>query len=398
MFFKYNDKCYESCEKEWINKLCQEEVGEYRRLFKTSQLTQFIHHAIGDVLIGNEKATNDQLNYLTLQNGLYEIEGGRLIGHTPEIFTTNLLPYDYDPSAQCPRFLQFLEEIFLGDTEKINFIQESVGYIFHKSMPTPSMFFLIGTGSNGKSVLINTIASLVGKDNTSNISLDRLSHEYYLLDLFQKMINISGETPSKGQLNTSLIKSVTAGDWVTGRRPYKPTIKFRPYAKHFLAMNKAPIINDTSHGMWRRIWAIEFPRVFSESEMDRNLETTLSNELSGIFNWALEGLRRLKVNHFKFTESQSMKLTRQHYRNAVNSVGAFATKCLRRSENSDDEIKLSDLYESYRFFCRDEWMKCESKIAFRRILDDLGFVTHNSTRHANQLYMPNAIAVNTNNN
>jgi len=179
----------------------------------------------------------------------------------------------------------------MGDDDKIEFIQEVVGYAFHKSLPSPAIFFLLGAGSNGKSVFINTISSLVGKNNTSNVSFNRLSNEYYILDLFQKMINISGETPSKKQLDTDLIKQVVAGDWVTGRHPYAQPMKFRPYAKHYLAMNQAPNIGDTTHGMWRRIWVIDFSRTSSEEEMDRNLENKLALELSGIFNWALVLLR-----------------------------------------------------------------------------------------------------------
>ena len=141
--------------------------------------------------------------------------------------------------AQCPRFIQFLDEVFMGDKEKISVIQEAVGYAFHKSMPTPAVFFLIGSGSNGKSVFINTIANLVGKENTCSISFNRLSDEYYILELFQKMVNMSAETPVKN-INSDIIKAVVGGDWVTGRRLYKQPMQFRPFAKHFLAMNKFP--------------------------------------------------------------------------------------------------------------------------------------------------------------
>ena len=91
-----------------------------------------------------------------------------------------------------------------------------------------------------------------------------------------------------------MFDSVVPGDRVTGREPFKQPIKFRPYAKHYLAMNKAPNITDTSHGMWRKIMVIAFPKIISEDEMDRELELKLTQELSGIFNWAIEGYMRLK--------------------------------------------------------------------------------------------------------
>ncbi len=91
-------------------------------------LNNFIHFGIGSSLVGSDKAYDDQVRYLTLQNGLYDLTKYQLIPHCPAIFTTNLLPYDYDPDAECPRFLQYLDEVFMGDIETIDFIQEAVGY------------------------------------------------------------------------------------------------------------------------------------------------------------------------------------------------------------------------------------------------------------------------------
>ena len=262
--------------------------------------------------------------------------------------------------------MQFLDEVFMGEKDDVDFIQEAVGYAFHKSIPTPAVFFLIGNGSNGKSVFINTIANLVGRENTSNISFSSLSDEYYILELFQKMINISGETPVKN-INSDTIKAVVGGDWVTGRKLYKQPMKFRPFAKHFLAMNKAPKLNDTSHGMWRRIYPINFPRTFTEKDMDRQLEGKLALELSGIFNWALEGYKRLRQKDYALKESKSMKSMKQEYRNETDSVRAFVHDRLERSDNPNDKIKYSSLYEKYCQYCQSEKRKDpEESLALRR--------------------------------
>jgi putative DNA primase/helicase len=111
-FFKYNGKCYEECSEESINNLCQEELKEFRRLFTKPALAELTHFAIGDRLFNSEDAKRNQVQYLTLQNGLYDLNVGDMVDHTPNIFTTNLLPYSYDPEAQCPRFLQYLDEVF----------------------------------------------------------------------------------------------------------------------------------------------------------------------------------------------------------------------------------------------------------------------------------------------
>jgi putative DNA primase/helicase len=387
--FRYKDKCYEQFTDKALNKLCQDELKGHRNLFGKSSLTELIHYAIGDTLVDSEKVKNDMLNYLTMQNGLYQIDSGILFEHTPKIFTTNLLPFDYDPDAKCPRFMQFLDEVFEKDQDTISFVQEAVGYIFHKSIPTPAVFFLIGAGSNGKSVFINTISNLVGKENTSNVSFNLLSDETYILELYQKMLNISGETPHSKNIDTDVIKAVTSGDWVTGRELYKQPMKFRPFAKSFLAMNEPPSIKDTSHGMWRRIWVITFPRKFEEHEMDRQLEYKLSIELSGIFNWALEGYGRLKGKDFALKESGNMKLAKKDYRSSTDFVGDFInTKLMYSPDNPKDKIKLSELYDLYKNYCQsEEDVKIEKKTVLKNSLEKMNYKVANSSKDNNQVFV-----------
>ena len=389
-FFKYNGKCYEQCTEKILNNLCQSELASYRHLFSKSNLNELIHYAIGDALVNSNNARKNQIKYLTLQNGLYDLDAGELVEHSRDIFTTNLLPYDYDPDATCPRFIQFLQEIFEDDQNKIDFIQEAVGYTFHKSLPTPAVFFLIGSGSNGKSVFINTITNLVGKENTSNISFNALSDERYVLELFQKMINISGETPQGKYINTAVVKSATSGDWITGRELYKSPMKFRPFAKHFLAMNKPPVISDQSHGMWRRIWVLEFNRRFTEKDMDLQLEEKLIGELSGIFNWALDGYNKLKEKKFALSESASMKISKKEYRNEMDSVRSFIKDKFKKSNNTEDVIVYADTYELYRSYCLSEGKQdIQAKTDFKKVLIDMGYKTGNSSRHTNKVCILN---------
>jgi phage/plasmid-associated DNA primase len=120
-------------------------------------------------------------------------------------------------------------------------------------------------------------------------------------------------------MNTDLVKAVVAGDWVTGREVYKKPSKFRPYAKHYLGMNTLPDIEDNTHGMWRRIHVIEFPRKFAEHEMDVELTEKLMGELSGIFNWALEGYKRLDGQ--KTTEGNKKCFPKKEFRTILEKEG-----------------------------------------------------------------------------
>jgi len=251
------------------------------------------------------------------------------------------------------------------------------------SIRKPAVFFLIGSGSNGKSVFVNTISNLFGQENVSTISLNQLTNEYYTLGLFGKMVNISSETPHKKQINTDMVKAAVAGDWVSGRNPYKEPTKFKPYAKHFLSMNQIPKIDDTSHGWWRRIYILEFLKEFSEAEMDVHLTDKLKTELSGIFNWALDGYKRLRKNNFIFSKGISMQKSKQQYKNQSNSVFAFISHYLEKTDE-DNRVLLKNTYELYVDFCNSEGERdILTKPEFKRILESSGYKIDNSSKHSN---------------
>jgi putative DNA primase/helicase len=369
-----------------LNNICQTELGIHRELFTPASKSNFIHYAIGKDLVDAETAFEDQVRYLTMQNGLYDLTKYELVPHDSAIFTTNLLPYEYNPDAECLRWLRYLNEVFIGDAATIQFVQEAVGYAFHKAIPTAAIFFLIGDGGNGKSVFIDVISSLCGKENVSNISLYRLNDEKYLPELFGKMINVSGETPSAKYFNTDLLKLVTGGDWVTGREVYKKPSKFKPYAKHYLGMNTFPEIEDNTHGMWRRINVIEFPRKFSENEMDVELTAKLMNELSGIFNWALQGYKRLREQEFIFSASPTMQKSKLQYKQKNSSVIDFEQSELSSIFNDGSSVPLKNAYVCYQNFCLSEGIKRPfSKKNFRSALESEGYRIENSSKHGNQV-------------
>jgi putative DNA primase/helicase len=108
-------------------------------------------------------------------------------------------------------------------------------------------------------------------------------------------------------------------------------------------MNKLPNIDDNTHGMWRRTYVINFQRKFEESEKDRKLTEKLKQELSGLFNWAIEGYERLNTRDFNFTESESMRNSKKQYKAQSNSVFDFIEMCLRGSD-PEDSISFKDAF------------------------------------------------------
>jgi len=140
--------------------------------------------------------------------------------------------------------------------------------------------------------------------------------------------------------------------------------------------------------MLRRIYIIEFPRTFTEKEMDLELTEKLSRELSGIFNWAMEGYNRLRKNSFRFQEASMMKMAKQKFKSETNSTFAFINTLLVRSENVDERLKLSQVYDDYKAFCASEgYLEPETKEGLKKVLKSSGFKVDRSSKDGNQVHV-----------
>ena len=149
-------------------------------------------------------------------------------------------------------------------------------------------------------------------------------------------------------------------------------------------MNKEPEIDDTSHGMWRRVYPIEFLREFSKEEQDVFLIDKLKEELPGIFNWALAGYRILKKNKFKLTETEKMNAKKQQIKELGNSVLKFASEKLKKS--SGVNTRLSEIYKSYLDYCISEGEKYpKKKSELKNTLKRSGWKIDNSNKEGNSV-------------
>jgi putative DNA primase/helicase len=140
--------------------------------------------------------------------------------------------------------------------------------------------------------------------------------------------------------------------------------------------------------MWRRIWVLKFNRRFTEDDMDRQLEEKLVSELSGIFNWALEGYKKLKEKKFALSEPESMKMSKQEYRDDVNSdsISSFEKKYFTKSNNQNDVVIFNKAYESYKAYCQHEGKTdLQAKTYFKNTLADMGYKIKSSTKHGNRV-------------
>lgn len=242
---------------------------------------------------------------INVRNGLYNVLENKLTEHNSEYLSTVQLAVDYTPSADCPRFKQFLHEAL--DDEQVILIQEMLGYFLIPVNRAQKSFVIVGEAGAGKSKLLLVLNDiLLGKENVSNVSWQSLNERFKTAELFGKLANIFADLPTKNIDDNGIFKALVGEDYLTVERKNKNPFSFQPYARLLFSCNKIPRnYDDKSEGFYRRLIIVRFNHAVPEEKRDPDLLEKFRMESDGIFLFALEGLRRLMNNHFKFSEMQA---------------------------------------------------------------------------------------------
>lgn len=301
--------------------------------------------------------TLDQGNVLNLRNGTLDLDTLTLRSHSPDDHLTYCLDYDYDPNAQCPRFEQFLNEVLVLESDPLQTdvklcaaVQEAMGYSLTNDTRQHATFFLEGSGSNGKSVLLNVLKGLIGPLAYSvNFSLlGTTDGNYRLADLVGKRIAFCAETPKGSKAAENILNQIADGSTIDARPIRGEPIQFESQAKIWWAMNDLPTVKDTSDGFWRRMNLFPFYRKFEKHEQDKDLPAKLLAELPGILNFALDGLRRLRQQG-RFTEAQAVTDAVTAYRQSANPVWQWMDE--RTEKNPGQWTDVKSLFQDYLVWC-----------------------------------------------
>ena len=297
------------------------------------------------------KEFDNQRNYINLANGMFDTEIFELVEHDQEFHSSIRNPLEYDLDASCPLFLKFLDEVFQGDKEIIDVVQEMMGYFLTAETRAHKMFILEGAGSNGKSVLIEIIENLCGLKNVSHVSMNDLNQTFARGELVGKTLNVASENEfSERGLSTQHIKAISSGDTIRVELKYQQGFSYKVICKLLFAMNALPKVSDLSHGFLRRLVIIPFRRIFKK-DADKDITVKLLEELPGIFNFAVEGLKRLKEQGFEFSRAKAIDSTIFSYKSQQNPVIPFVEDYITIGE-ADDRLEQNVLREAFTVWCR----------------------------------------------
>jgi putative DNA primase/helicase len=271
---------------------------------------------------------------LNTPGGVVDLKTGRMRPHERADRMTKITTAT--PSGDCPTWRQFIDEVTGGDKELQSYLQRMVGYALTGSTQEHALFFLYGTGANGKSVFVNTLATILG-DYATNAPMDTFMetrtdrHPTDMAGLRGARFVAAIETEQGKRWAESKLKNLTGGDKISARFMRQDFFEFFPQFKLFVAGNHKPAIRNIDEAMKRRLHLIPFTITVPPQQRDKNLQQKLLAERDGILAWAVQGCLDWQ-RHGRLAPPHRVVEATEEYFEAEDALGRWLDeRCVREA-------------------------------------------------------------------
>ena len=297
--------------------------------------------------------------------------------HQPSSGLTYGLPIRYNPDAKCPRFDQFLKEIFEPAVDRkdvIRHIWEIIGYTIQPNKNLASWFLFHGKGRNGKTVLLEILGALLGPAVLfHNISaFDTSKNSFALADLVGKLALVDDDVEKGHLLKDDFIKKVAENKTLQANPKFRKPFQFKSCATVFLAANSWPKTRDLTQGMRDRVNVVPFKRYFQAEERDKSLSDYIRrHEMSGVLNGALAGLQRLR-SRGGWDVPKTCQVAVAAWEGQANQSRLFLDTHYVTEGGHQEKFRV--VWELYKQWCQLEGIKNEySRSRFEEAISDVGY-------------------------
>lgn len=314
---------------------------------------------------------------MTLLNGILDFDTLGLNPHTPQNLSRVLLPIEYnepeikindatifediEKNLKDTLFWKFLKSSFTivdqeyNDLEfrkdEFNTVLEVIASFFVKHQIDEKAFMFLGRGENGKSVLLEYIESVLGKDNKESIPLQLLSNDKFMASkLVGKLANIFSDLESDELRHTGVLKAIISGEGLTVQEKYKEPFTLYPFSKMLFSCNRFPKSYDQGQGFFRRWIIVKWERNFEgDPNRDEHLKDTLKEnqeEKNKVFSCLIHLTRKL-LKDGKFSHSKDWKTIMGEWNANADPIEDFISKCI---EDSEEDTPVREVYAYYKHF------------------------------------------------
>ena len=291
----------------------------------------------------------------------------------------------YDPAAEAPGFKAFLNRV-QPDRDIREFLQRWFGLCLTALTGDQKLVFLYGHGANGKSVLVDLMASILG-EYAATAKIESLTGQTRRggADATPDLIPLMGarfvraSEPEQGEkLKESTIKELTGGEPILVRRLHSDFIEVKPIFKLTISGNYKPEIRGTDDGIWRRVLLVPFDVQIPKPERDPDLGKKLQAEAPGILRWMVEGL--LAYLEGGLQEPDKVLEATKDYRSDSDPIGSFLTECCVVTGEESDFMLAREMIEAFNVWNMDrEGSEWTGRTISLRLKDKAGRWRHPAT-------------------
>lgn len=362
----YEDGIWTNSGREVIESEVETLLGSYA---KTKVVNEIVKKIKRQTSISFEEFNQIPEELIPLQNGILNFKSGEFFDYSPKYYFKSKLTPKYDPKAECPIFMNFLNETLAP--EDIPAIQEWYGFTLYRRYFIKKGVIFVGDGDTGKTVLLTNLIKFIGTQNTTGINLQRITNEdkFALASLHNKYLNAYDDLSSKDINNGGGFKIVTGGGYNTAEVKFGDPFQFINFAKMTFSCNKIPSIKDSDDwAYYNRFMPFEFNNIVDPENQDKFLIDKISTEqeLSGILNWAIEGLNRLLVNN-KFSYNKTPAEVKRIMDRSSDSLSGFVQDCLIKCDGA--KITKEVMFEIYSYWADKKGITGYSKEQIGRRLE-----------------------------
>lgn len=303
---------------------------------------------------------------VSLKNGIFHLKDYVILPHSLGFFTQNSMPFGYDQNATCPKWLAFLDSVWGDDPESIETLQEMFGYVLSGDTKQQKFFNIIGPRRSGKGTINKVLVALLGQHNTVAPQLEELCDTFGLQPWLGKLLasftDARAPERNRGAVVSQLLR-IVGGDTVTVNRKNKEAWSGYLPTRIVVYSNEALQLTENSNALIGRMVVLKMSKSFYDNE-DTELYTKLERELAGIFNWAMEGLKRRLARGGHFIQPQSGKALVELMSEIGNPIGSFAEDAL--VFDPVGSASKDDVFACYKRWALKKSLPPGTELAFKR--------------------------------
>jgi putative DNA primase/helicase len=302
----------------------------------------------------NNENQPDPREIVPCRSSLLHLPTRTTLPPTPAFFSVNALDYDPDPHAAPPdNWFRFLHQLFDGDIQSLELLQDWFGYCLTGDTTQQKMFLIVGPRRSGKGTIARVLTQLVGAGNVCGPTTSSLAGPFGLQPLIGKSLAIVSDARFSGENVQTVLERllcVSGEDALTIDRKNMSSVTMKLPTRFVFLTNELPRLNDASRALAGRFAILRLTESFYGRE-NQALTQTLLSELCGILNWAIEGWMRLR-DRGAFVMPSCVEEAICDMEDLSSPVGAFVRECC--TVGVGHRVSVDDLYRAWKWWCEQE--------------------------------------------